>query len=170
MFIIPGILISIVTFPGVIVHELAHQLMCRFTKTPVINVCYFRFERPNGYVVYEKTNEFRKIVAISMGPFIVNSLVGLIIFIAGRFSVGKIGLEYFLMWLGISIIMHAFPSETDLDYVFDGLKEKGRLIIEKILLYPLAWFMELGTFGKVVWLDLGYSLLLVFLIDKLIMM
>lgn len=29
MFFIPGQLIALVTFPGVIVHELAHQLFCR---------------------------------------------------------------------------------------------------------------------------------------------
>jgi len=29
MFFIPGQLIALVTLPGVIVHELAHQLLCR---------------------------------------------------------------------------------------------------------------------------------------------
>lgn len=42
--IIPGFLISIATFPGVIVHEAAHQLFCRLTKVAVLDVCYFRLK------------------------------------------------------------------------------------------------------------------------------
>jgi hypothetical protein len=41
MFFIPGPLIALATFPGVIVHELAHQLFCRWFRIPVLNVCYF---------------------------------------------------------------------------------------------------------------------------------
>lgn len=51
--IIPGFLISIVTFPGVIVHEMAHQIFCRLCGVAVFDVCYFRFGNPSGYVVHE---------------------------------------------------------------------------------------------------------------------
>jgi hypothetical protein len=43
---IPGQLIALLTFPGVIVHELGHQLMCRFLRVAVLDVCYFRVGRP----------------------------------------------------------------------------------------------------------------------------
>lgn len=33
--LIPGFLISLVTFPGVMVHELAHLVFCKLTNTPV---------------------------------------------------------------------------------------------------------------------------------------
>jgi hypothetical protein len=33
---IPGFLISIATFPGVVVHELAHVAFCKFTDTRVV--------------------------------------------------------------------------------------------------------------------------------------
>ena len=52
--IIPGFLISLVTFPGVIVHELAHVVFCRLTKTPILSVCYFRLGNPAGYVIHER--------------------------------------------------------------------------------------------------------------------
>ena len=43
MFIIPGFLISFVTFPGVIMHELGHQVACWLSKVAVFNVKYFQF-------------------------------------------------------------------------------------------------------------------------------
>lgn len=51
--IIPGFLISILTFPGVIVHEIAHQLFCRICGVAVLDVCYFKAGNPAGYVVHE---------------------------------------------------------------------------------------------------------------------
>lgn len=168
-FFIPGILIAILTFPGVIVHELAHQLACRIMKVPVFEVCYFRFQRPNGYVIHENPKNLVKTIIISMGPFIVNTFLGVIIFISGKFSIREGALEYFLMWLGISIIMHAFSSQGDLDHIFKGLKEKGTPIFMKVLVYPFAYLMYIGTVGKVFWLDLGYSLGVVYLMEKLIL-
>lgn len=159
MFFIPGILIAFLTFPGVIVHELAHQLACRFVKVPVFKVCYFQSKNPNGYVIHDKPITFFQTVVISMGPFVVNSMIGLIIYLPGRFSVEQDLLEYFLMWLGISILMHAFPSQQDLKYVFAGLKEKTVPIFVKLLIFPVACLMMIGTVGSIVWLDLGYSLL-----------
>lgn len=159
MFFIPGILISFLTFPGVIVHELAHQLACRFVKVPVFKVCYFQSKNPNGYVIHERTKNFFQTVVISMGPFILNSILGLFIFLPGRFSVEEGLIEYFLMWLGISILMHAFPSQQDLAYVFAGLKEKSVHFLVKIFIFPIACLMSIGTIGSVIWLDLGYSLL-----------
>jgi hypothetical protein len=40
------VLITIVTFPGVIVHELAHQLFCRLYKVSVFEEVYFQAENP----------------------------------------------------------------------------------------------------------------------------
>lgn len=72
---IPGIIISIITFPGVIVHELAHQLFCRWFKIPVFEVCYFRFENPIGYVIHEPAKKGYQTILISIGPFIINTIL-----------------------------------------------------------------------------------------------
>ena len=53
MFIIPGVLVSAVTFPGVVVHEAAHMLFCRIRGVAVLDVCFFRFGNPAGYVVHD---------------------------------------------------------------------------------------------------------------------
>ncbi len=51
--IIPGVLISLVTFPGVVIHELAHQLFCMLCGLKVYEVKYFQINNPNGYVIYQ---------------------------------------------------------------------------------------------------------------------
>ena len=45
------VLISLVTFPGVIVHEAAHLPFCRLRRMPVVEVCFFRVGNPAGYVI-----------------------------------------------------------------------------------------------------------------------
>ena len=56
--IIPGWIISILTFPGVIVHEAAHMLFCRMRGVAVLEACFFRFGNPAGYVVHDEINDF----------------------------------------------------------------------------------------------------------------
>ena len=53
---IPGIIITWLTFPGVMVHEFAHKLFCRWTKTEVMEVCYFRFGNPVGLLLRVRQN------------------------------------------------------------------------------------------------------------------
>ena len=40
--IIPGPIIALLTFPGVIVHEFAHKLFCDIFNVPVYYVNYFK--------------------------------------------------------------------------------------------------------------------------------
>ncbi len=47
-------LTSIVTFPGVIVHEFGHALFCFITRVRVLEICWFRLGDPLGYVIHEK--------------------------------------------------------------------------------------------------------------------
>src|SRR3954465_3606138 len=76
---IPGILITIITFPGVIVHELAHQLFCRLYRIPVFKVVYFQAKNPAGYVIHEAPSNKWQSVMIGIGPFILNTVLGALI-------------------------------------------------------------------------------------------
>ena len=82
MFFIPGFVISIATFPGVIIHEAAHLFFCKINKLAVFDVCYFRFGNPAGYVVHETTNDFGKTFMVGMGPFFINSFFCVLFYIA----------------------------------------------------------------------------------------
>jgi hypothetical protein len=162
MFFIPGQLISLVTFPGVIVHELAHQFFCRFFKVPVFKVVYYQFENPAGYVLHERVNNKFHGIMISVGPFIVNTLVGALIALPASLPVFKFhtaGLfDYLLIYLGVSIAMHAFPSRGDADSIWESMKEESTPMWAKVIGYPIVGLIYLGSLGSFFWLDLAYGI------------
>jgi len=163
MFIIPGFLVSIATFPGVIVHEAAHQLFCRISRLAVFEVCYFRWGNPAGYVVHEGTPDFYKSFLVSMGPFFVNTLLCVVFCSAAFVPIWELDvfdpLAYFFYWLGLSIGMHAFPSTTDLSHVWKAappLAKKGNILA--IVSLPLSAVLVVLNYGRVIWADLGYGI------------
>ena len=174
MFIIPGIIITIITFPGVIVHELAHQITCHLCRLEVYDVCYFRFGNPNGYVVHEKTNHPGKIFMISMGPFIINTVLGILIILPASIEIIAFKeynnfLSLLLAWLGFSILMHAFPSTGDAKVMMSQiLKNKNVNILSKILSAPFILLVYIGAIGSIVWLDALYAVAVAMLLPNLI--
>jgi len=159
---IPGIAITIVTFPGVIVHELAHQLFCRLFKVPVFEVVYFRVANPAGYVLHEKARTSTQAIFISTGPFILNTLIGFLIALpaAIQFNMNAAdGLDYILLYLGISIAMHAFPSTGDAKSLWQSVvKDSNSSFLSKVIVTPIVGFIYLGALGSMFWLDLIYGI------------
>jgi len=149
---LPGILITIVTFPGVIVHELAHQFFCRLRRVAVFEVCYFRFGNPAGYVLHEIPRTAGDHLLIGIAPFFVNSLLGAIIALPGFIplmhfkSAGP--LDYFLAWLGLSITMHAFPSTGDAKGIWKALWGKRSSFFTKLIGAPVVGLIYLGALGS----------------------
>lgn len=161
MFFIPGIVITAITFPGVIVHELAHQLFCRWLKVPVFQVVYFQLENPAGYVVHERTNNKLHSILISIGPFFVNTIIAGLIALPAALPVFSYGnanfLDYVLIYLSISIAMHAFPSTGDGNVIWETLKEKETPFWIKLIGYPIVGLIYLGSIGSFIWLDVLYG-------------
>jgi hypothetical protein len=160
MFLIPGPLIALATFPGVIVHELAHQLFCRWFGVPVLEVCYFRFGNPAGYVIHEPAGKGYQSLLISIGPFLVNTILGgLIAFPAAlpvvRFGAGDL-LDYFLIWLGVSIAMHAIPSIDDAKSLWQAVKRVS--LVGRFVATPIVGIIYLASIGRVFWLDVFYGI------------
>ena len=163
--IIPGILISLLTFPGVIVHELAHQIFCRLTNTAVLDVCYFRIGNPSGYVIHEKPKSAGRNILIGVGPFFINTILGAVIALPAAISNFSFGgdvdakkiFTYFLAWLGISIAIHSFPSTGDAKSMWKAIKEPGTSILTRIVGAPIIGLIYLGAAGSVFWLDLFYG-------------
>jgi Putative zincin peptidase len=163
MFFIPGFLISLFTFPGVIVHEAGHLFFTRLFKLQVYNVCFFRVGNPAGYVIHEKTENFTALFFVSMGPFFANTLLCIVFCSAAFLPVWelKVGdpLAYFFYWLGLSIGMHAFPSTTDLSNVWDLAPEKakkGNLLA--IISLPLSGILVVLNYARFIWADLWYGI------------
>ncbi|WP_158825878.1 DUF3267 domain-containing protein [Mucilaginibacter lacusdianchii] len=158
---IPGFLITWATFPGVIVHELAHQLFCRLYKVPVFNVVYFRLGNPAGYVLHEKAESKWQNMMISIGPFIVNTILGALIALPAAIPVFKLDnanlLDFILIYLGVSIAMHAFPSTGDAQSIWHDLKNEDTPLAVKIAGYPIIGLIYAGALGSFFWLDLAYG-------------
>ncbi len=163
--IIPGILIAVLTFPGVIVHELAHQIFCRLCRIPVYKVKYFQFANPCGYVIHEATDNPMKNFLCAMGPFFVNTIIGMLIILPASVDIflfrslwGTHPLKLLLAWVGFSILMHAFPSTGDADSMVKSiLKNTSVSMPVKIVVAPVIGLVYLGAFGSVVWLDALYA-------------
>lgn len=179
--IIPGILISIVTFPGVAVHELAHQICCRICRIPVYEVKYFQIKNPCGYVLHEAASNPWKNLITSLGPFFVNTILGMLITLPAYANVfdynyvgGPLGIyvnlaSYLLYWLGVSILMHAFPSTGDARALVESvLKNKEVGLLAKIVTAPFIGLIYLGAFGSMIWLDLVYGICMSMVLPKLL--
>lgn len=172
MFFIPGQVVSALTFPGVVIHEIAHQLLCRWLKVPVFEVCYFRIQNPSGYVIHEKPREPWKNIAIGVGPFFINTIIGGLVASMGaipviKFHTGSL-IDYFFIWLGVSIAMHAFPSTGDAKTIWDIIKEKETGIGLKLIGFPIVLIIYIGALLSVVWFDLFYGIAVAMVLPNLL--
>lgn len=126
---IPGWLISLLTFPGVIVHEIAHQFFCRLAKVAVLDVKYFQLENPAGYVVHEVPEKTYQHLLIAFGPLFINTAAGAFIAFPASLPVFAFGssdkIDIALVWLGFSIVMHSFPSTGDAKAIWKAVMRRG---------------------------------------------
>lgn len=161
--LIPGFLIGLITFPGVIVHELGHLVMCRLANVKVFEWCLFRLKNPMGFVVHEKPDSLFKSFLVTFGPFFINSISTALLIVAGGlvsyiFPFGGI----FFLWLAISVGAHAFPSFADgknlLAHTQESIEE-GRYL--SVFYLPFVGLIYLGGALKFFWIDFIYSLLII---------
>ncbi len=170
--IVPGFLISILTFPGVIVHELAHALFCRLTGTRVHRICYFRIGNPAGYVIHDIPTSVWKHILIGVGPLFVNTLLGSILGVVAALAhvnVDKLTiLSGIFLWLAVSIAMHSFPSTGDARSIWKSVWSKRSPVTAKLIGTPLVAIIFLGALGSIFWLDAIYGYGVVMELPKLL--
>lgn len=177
MFLIPGSLMSILTFPGVIVHEIAHRFFCDLAKVPVYDVRYFKFGNHAGHVIHGEVKGIRNAFLIAIGPLIVNSLLCIILAFpltfplivfgsteGGANNIPGIGL---LLYLSISIGMHAFPSNQDMKNFTNIVKEEKNKGILYLIAYPFNLLIKLANLLRFFWFDLVYAVILAVIIPVL---
>lgn len=145
-------------------------------RVPVYEVKYFQLKNPCGYVIHEATESPLKTFFISIGPFLVNTIVGMIVIAPAAIELIKFKdysnpLNLVLGWLGFSILMHAFPSSGDAKVlVKDILKNKNVNIFVRIIIAPVIGLIYVGAFGSIVWLDFLYALLIAMVIPNLLLL
>jgi hypothetical protein len=171
MFAIPGWLVALLTFPGIMVHELAHLACCRVFGVPVHKVCLFRLGNPAGYVIHEKPRSVYQSLVIAVGPFLFNTILAAIVAAPGAPSVLRLRaqpVQYLLVWLGIAIGMHAFPSTGDAKAMWSAMWSEGSPFFAKIVGTPLVILIYVGALGSVVWLDAIYGVAVAMLLPRLL--
>ncbi len=160
---IPGEIISILTFPGIVVHEFAHMMFCKLRKVAVFDACYFRVGNPAGYVIHEETENFYTTFIVSMGPFLVNTVMCLLICLPAYMPIKFFDinqpLSYFLIWFGVSIGMHAVPSNQDVNCIFQQAKISIKQLNPlAIISFPLIGLIYIFNILRIVWADLFYGI------------
>ena len=122
---------------------------------------YFQAGNPAGYVLHETPDTKLKSIMISVGPFFVNTILGGLIALPAALPVFSFGtatlLDYFLIYLAVSIAMHAFPSTGDANVIWEAVNEEGTSPLVKIVAYPIVGLIYLGSIGSFFWLDLAYG-------------
>jgi hypothetical protein len=97
-----------------------------------------------------------------MGPFFINTILCLLICIPAYLPVNFFNvdepLSYFLIWLGVSIGMHAVPSNQDAKNLHEQVKEKIKeRNILAIISFPIIELIYLFNFLRFIWADLAYG-------------
>jgi hypothetical protein len=156
----------------VIIHELGHQVGCWVTGTRVLEVSYLRLGVPAGYVIHAQPASPWRHMIIAAGPFLVNSALA--------FGIGWAHLQGWwasdpawlsplvLVWLGVAIGMHAFPSMQDATSLLDSVWTRGAGFFAKLLITPIGALMVLGAFANWVFLDLAWGLAFAWIAPRLI--
>lgn len=145
------------SFPGVFVHELAHELGCRILGVRVVGVRYFVWEGETlGDVAHSEVSNCFASFIISFAPLFLNTVLGLWIVRAGSLSVIGVGafsfLDVFIFWVGFSILAHAIPSCVDVQCFLSDYKTSG--VTAKILGFPLWLFGLLLNFSGLRWFQI----------------
>lgn len=150
-----------VTLPGVIIHELAHQLFCDLYNIPVYEVCYLNPGAEDGivgHVLHRPTESVAASWSIALAPLLVNSLVCML-FNFPFSTIRAFGLEdqinlhgfllhsgyVVLQLIGVAAGIHAMPSNQDVK----GLTELNQPFVMRLLAIAVQSIVALFNWGYV---------------------
>jgi hypothetical protein len=163
-----GSLLPIVTFPGIILHEFAHHLVCDLTKTPVYQVMYLQFSEDSddmGYVISGTPQRLRDAFLLSFCPLFLNSLLCMVLTLpfalkGNVLGGGVTGVDIFLEWLGISMGMHAIPSVQDARSFFQAVEQHPERNVFYLLSKGFIFFFKIVHVLRFFLFDLFFAVLL----------
>ena len=156
------IIFSLLTAPGVVLHELGHLLFCLLAGVKVFRVKFFGFGKTAGFVEHAEPDGFIQSLFISFGPLTLNSLVSLILFsqITPPYFTWLHALE---IWIGFASALHAIPSNGDAHTLMLISTKKIRKNPLAIAGYPFVLTIYLLNFLKRFHLQFLYAILLFWL-------
>lgn len=165
---IPYWLGTLLTAPGVVAHEMAHELFCHLTGTIVRKVRYFRFGNPAGYVVHDTPKHLGGSFLIAIGPLIFNTLLCAFLVQFGLARSHTAWQSWVLIWIGIAVGMHALPSNGDASSFLAHVKqEKGFSLLYGISVI-FSLLLRLVNILRFFWIDLMYAVLVGFVLPLIL--
>ena len=164
---IPGFIVSLLTFPGVIVHEWAHKIACNFFGVKVREIVYFKFDfnlvgGEAGYVRHEIPKRYIASLCISSAPLFINTIVALTCGIIVHTTRAVNFLPALFLWLGFSVGAHAFPSNQDMNNV--RYHARGETFLIGALSQAMYATMVILNALSMFWVDFLYAFLLMRLV------
>ena len=162
------LIVSLLTFPGVMLHEYAHAWACRRLGIRVLKVCYLRLGNPLGYVLHEQPASAVQHILVAVAPFFVSTATALAVSLLASLCAASPAAAEFRdlvalsgAWLGFSLALHAFPSNGDGDALWQDVASPGMGLCAKLLLAPVVGLIRLGQAGAVVWLHVLFAVAVV---------
>jgi hypothetical protein len=160
MAIIPGFVITIVTFPGYIMHTVAGRLWCDILRVPVYEAHYF-----TGIIIHEKVEQPWKAALIAYAPFSINSILCSVLFFPVAFSTmldnemsGIASTVHgFLVWVGLSVGMHAIPTTEHIKFYMDDIPDYKRKGIGYFIIRSIGVLFSGVNLLKFFWIDFFYA-------------
>jgi len=151
---------ALVTFPGIILHEWSHKLICARLAVPVYKTCYFRLGNPAGYIVHAEVKSFGKVFSIAMAPFLICSGLAATTFGLAFILPSSTTLRLALYWLGISLAMHSLPSTQDVNNLYCHARQSCNRNIIALLALPAVWLIKLLRFHDSMWAGLLHAVIM----------
>lgn len=124
---IPAEIVALITFPGVILHEVSHRFFCDIFNVPVYHVNYFSPSKTAGHVIHAPIKSGNRALLVSIAPLIINSIVcmiltlpaGIIFYFDTAFLIKELSAPWgflysVLRWIGYTIGFSAIPSTQDM--------------------------------------------------------
>lgn len=157
-----------ITFPGVMVRVLGRRFICKSLGVEVSEAKLFQFRRPFGYVTYAPPASIWATLAIIIGPFFINTLLGLLVGFAAVWAEGdndvRLLAQLFLIWLGVAIAKHAFAQHEEGPILRAALKTPGTPGLAKFIGYPTVVLIYGGWVASILFVDVLYGAFIAFAI------
>jgi hypothetical protein len=158
MFFIPGPIIAVATFPGIVMAVAARKFMCDLIGIAVYETVYSK-----GIIIHEVIIRPAKALLVALAPLIISTFLCAILLFPFSFSIllgsDPGGLtEIVLAWIGISIGVHALPAYATVKWYLDKLPEQSRRGLTYHFLWVMAAIMAIVGVLKRIWFDFFYAI------------
>lgn len=151
-----GINLNYLLFPGLIVHEFAHYIVCKLAGVYVHEVVWWSAK--GGHVVHQRANPANSVL-ISLAPFFLNNMLAILLLgmAAGDLNAGSSATALLYFWLGFSLAVYSIPSAHDLKMSLYALHRGYRKHKANA---GIAWRL-MGFIIYPIWFALQYALVII---------